>query len=160
MPVSLRTIDSSDRELLLAIYRSTREEELALTDWTEEQKTAFVRHQFEAQSAEYTRAYPNGEFSLILVDGQPAGRLYLTEMSDQLRIIDIALLPEFRAGGIGGGIISDVIARAEARGLSVTIHVERFNPAMHLYQRLGFREIQDRGVYVLMERPPNVAKTE
>jgi hypothetical protein len=29
--------------------------------------------------------------------------------------------------------------------------VERFIPALRLYERLGFREIEDKGVYLFLE---------
>jgi hypothetical protein len=32
--------------------------------------------------------------------------------------------------------------------------VEKFNPAMRLYERLGFRPVQDRDIYILMEKRP------
>jgi ribosomal protein S18 acetylase RimI-like enzyme len=150
--VALRPVSPEDREFLMRVYRSTREEELALTSWGEAEKSAFIRLQFDAQYGEYGRAYPQGEFQIILIDGEPAGRLYLNRMPEQLRIVDIAILPEFRGRGVGGSIIEDVIARGEAEGVPVTIHVERFNPAMRLYERLGFRPVEDRGVYLLMER--------
>jgi len=157
--ISLRPITAEDREFLLRLYRSTREEELATTSWGEDEKSAFILHQFSAQHIEYSRAYPNGDFRVVLVDGEPAGRLYLNRMPEQLRIVDIAMLPEFRGRGIGGSIVADVIARGEAEGVPVTIHVERFNPALRLYDRLGFRPIEDRGVYLLMERPVGSAAT-
>jgi hypothetical protein len=33
----------------------------------------------------------------------------------------------------------------------VRIHVERQNPALALYERLGFRLLEDRGVYLFLE---------
>jgi hypothetical protein len=37
-------------------------------------------------------------------------------------------------------------SEAAAAGKPLRTHVERFNPALRLYQRLGFRQIDDRGV--------------
>ena len=126
-----------------------------VVDWTAEQKDAFVRQQFAAQHAWYQEHYVGASFDVILVDGVPAGRLYLHRRGAEIRLVDITFLPEFRGGGLGSSILRDLMAEGEAAGKPVTIHVEIYNPAMRLYQRLGFRPVEDRGPYLLLEwRPP------
>ena len=145
-------------ELLLRVYRSTREEELAMVvDWTDEMKDAFVRQQFEAQHAWYQEHYEGATFDVILVDGSPAGRLYVHRREKEIRLVDITFLPENRGGGLGESVLRDLLAEGEATARPVTIHVEVYNPAMRLYQRLGFRPIEERGPYLLMEwQPPQL----
>jgi len=144
-------------ELLFRVYRSTREEELAMVvDWTAEQKDVFVRQQFEAQHVWYQEHYVGAQFDVILVDGLPAGRLYVHRRPNEIRLVDITLLPEYRKGGIGTSILRDLLAEGEAAGKPVTIHVEVYNPAMRLYERLGFRPIEERGPYRLMEWRPQL----
>jgi GNAT superfamily N-acetyltransferase len=152
--ITLRPITDDDQEFLYRLYASTREEELAQVDWDAAQKEAFLRMQFRAQHNYYQEHYTRATFDVIEVDGEPAGRLYLDEREDEIRIVDIALLPSFRNRGIGSGFMQTILARAESLGLPVRIHVERYNPAMRLYDRLGFRQIGDTGVYYLMERSP------
>ena len=152
--VGFRPIEDGDRDFLCRLYASTRAEELAVVDWSEEQKTAFLEQQFEAQHTFYRDTFKNASFDLILVDGEPAGRLYLDPREDELRLIDIALLPEHRGQGLGASLMEDVLAKGQAAGLPVRIHVERNNPALRLYHRLGFTEIEDHGVYYLMEWCP------
>jgi GNAT superfamily N-acetyltransferase len=153
--LSFRPIEPGDMEFLLQVYRSTREEELAMVvDWTAEQKDAFVLQQFTAQHAWYQEHYVGASFEVVLVDGVPAGRLYLHRRSAEIRLVDITFLPEFRGGGLGASILRDLMAEGESMGKPVTIHVEIYNPAMRLYQRLGFRPIEDRGPYLLMEWRP------
>jgi ribosomal protein S18 acetylase RimI-like enzyme len=147
-------------ELLLRVYRSTREEELAMVvDWTDEQKDAFVRSQFEAQHAWYRDHYQGAQFDVVLVDGVPAGRLYVHRRDREIRLVDITLLPEFRKDGIGTSMLRDLLAEGEIAGKPVTIHVEVFNPAMRLYERFGFSPIEERGPYRLMEWKPSQLKT-
>jgi ribosomal protein S18 acetylase RimI-like enzyme len=142
----LRPVAPADEEFLVALYATTRADELALTDWTDDQKDAFVRHQFAAQAAHYREHYPTATFHVVLVDGEPAGRLYVDRWPEETRIMDIALVPELRRRGIGRRLIEDI----QAEGRDVSIHVERFNPAQRLYSRLGF-EPEDAGpVYLLM----------
>jgi ribosomal protein S18 acetylase RimI-like enzyme len=145
-------------EFLLRVYGSTREEELAMVvDWTAEQKESFVRQQFGAQHAWYQEHYVGASFEVILVDGVPAGRLYVHRRPAEIRLVDIAFLPEFRGGGLGTSILRELLAEGEAAGKPVTIHVEIYNPAMRLYERLGFRPIEDRGPYRLLEWRPSAA---
>jgi ribosomal protein S18 acetylase RimI-like enzyme len=151
---TLRPITNDDRDLLYRIYASTRAEELSQVAWDEAQKAAFLRMQFDAQHSYYHENYPNAQFQVIMLDGAPAGRLYLDRRSAEIRIVDIALLPEYRNRGIGSALLRDVLAEGQRAGLPVTIHVESFNPALRLYERLGFRKVEDKGVYYFMEKPP------
>jgi ribosomal protein S18 acetylase RimI-like enzyme len=156
--VTLRPIGPDDMDFLLRVYRSVREEELAMVDWTEEQKAAFIRQQFEAQHGWYQEHYDGAQFDVLLVDGVPAGRLYVHRRPAEIRLVDIAFLPEFRKRGLGTSILLDLLAEGEAAGKPVTIHVEVYNPAMRLYERLGFRPIEERGPYLLMEwRAPGLS---
>ena len=150
--ISLRSVRPDDRAFLLSVYASTREPELAtVVDWDAAQKAAFVRMQFDAQHAYYQEHYAAASFDIILVGGQPAGRLYFERALEEFRIIDIALLPEFCNRGIGTTMLKGLQSEAAAAGKPLRIHVERFNPALRLYERLGFRQIDDRGVYLFME---------
>ncbi len=148
-----RPIEPADDALLKAIYESTRAEEMALVpDWSTEQKDAFLTQQFQAQHQYYQQMYQNKQFGILLFNGRPAGRLYLDHRADEVRIVDIALLPDFRGRGIGENTMRSVLNAAAAAGKSTTIHVERYNRARHLYDRLGFRIINDDNpVYLLME---------
>ncbi|MEZ5594484.1 MAG: GNAT family N-acetyltransferase [Gammaproteobacteria bacterium] len=107
--------------------------------------------QFRAQHAHYQTHYPSARFDLILQNRQAIGRLYLDQWDDEYRLIDIALLPEHRNKGLGTQLLHDILAQAASQGKAVRIHVEHFNPALRLYQRLGFRQLEDKGVYLFME---------
>jgi RimJ/RimL family protein N-acetyltransferase len=149
--IQLRPIAATDEPFLFVLYASTRAEELAPVPWTEEQKRAFLEMQFRAQTIHYRTHYSSAQFLVIEDGGEPIGRLYLHRQPDDIRIVDISLLPQFRGAGIGTKLLKDVLAEGEAAGKTVSIHVESFNPAMRLYERLGFRHIDDNGVYHRME---------
>jgi GNAT superfamily N-acetyltransferase len=123
---------------------------LSVTGWSDLEKAAFCRGQFNAQTAHYRENYPGASLQIIERDGEPIGRLYVMRWEREIRIMDIALLPEHRGAGIGTKLLRELQKEAAAAGKPLTIHVERFNPALQLYQRLGFREIEDKGVYLLM----------
>jgi ribosomal protein S18 acetylase RimI-like enzyme len=153
--VSLRPALASDTELLLSVYASTRERELELVPWSDADKRAFVRSQFEAQHSYYHRHYASAEYSIILERGRPAGRLYVDRRADELRVIDITLLPEHRGCGIGSALLSQLKAEAHAAGKPLTIHVEHHNSALRLYARLGFERVSDDGLYLLLAWRPS-----
>jgi ribosomal protein S18 acetylase RimI-like enzyme len=148
----LRPAAPDDRAFLTDLYAGVREPELAHVPWDPAAKRAFVEHQFAAQDAHYREHYPGATFDVIEVEGERAGRLYVHRGPRDIRIMDIALAPAFRGGGIGTGLLRSLIAEAEERGSKLSIHVEHNNPARRLYERLGFRPAGEHGVYVLMER--------
>ena len=154
--VRLRAMAATDLPFLERVYGATRTEELAQTDWDEAQKAKFVSFQFQAQHLHYTTHYTGAEFLVIERDGVAVGRLYLHWRTDDLRIVDIALLPEARGHGTGEALLRALLDAASARGHGVSIHVEQMNPAMRLYQRLGFRKAGEHGIYHLMEWRPDV----
>lgn len=158
--ISFRPIEDSDQEFLLRVYASTRADELAVVPWTEKEKEDFVRFQFEAQHSHYQEHFPEAEYLILEVDSQPVGRLYVDRREDEHRLIDIALLPEHRQKGFGGKLLEDLLDEARSVGKPVRIHVERNNPAMHLYDRLGFKSIEDQGVYYLMEWLPDTPEPQ
>jgi len=142
----------TDLDFLRKLYISTRWEEVAvLIDWTEEQKLGFLSEQFRLQHAHYMATYQQADFLLIKQGKQRIGRLYKDYRPDEIRVIDIALLPEYRGRGIGGRIMEAILAEAQNTEKAVRIHVEHNNPAMRLYRRLGFTKIGDTGVYFFME---------
>jgi GNAT superfamily N-acetyltransferase len=149
--VSYRPSTEDDLSFLATVYASTRVEEVASTGWPEEMQLQFLTHQADAQHRHYRRTYPNAEWLVIERGGEAVGRLFIEEWSDQVRLIDIALMPQGRGGGVGGAILADLQEMAAAAGKALTIHVERNNPAMRLYLRLGFVKIDEHGVYDLME---------
>ena len=149
--VGLRDIADGDLEFLYRVYASTREEELAVTGWSEEEKASFLHMQFNAQHTHYQQHFNKARFSIITLNGEDVGRLYVDKRTDEIRIVDIALLPEFRGQGIGGELLKQLLAEASEQHGLVRIHVESNNPAMTLYLRLGFKKIEEQGVYYLME---------
>ncbi|HET7228749.1 MAG TPA: GNAT family N-acetyltransferase [Longimicrobium sp.] len=157
--LSLRPITDADLPFLLNLYGTLRADELAQVPWNDEQKSAFVLQQFEAQHAWWQEHYKGARFDLVLLNGQPAGRLYVDVWKREIRIVDIALMPEFRGSGLGTLLLRRVFREGDAAGKPVSIHVEVFNPARRLYERLGFVQKGTHGdVYILMERPAGSAE--
>jgi ribosomal protein S18 acetylase RimI-like enzyme len=148
--LSFRRFTENDLPFLARVYASTRAEELAVTDWSDEQKASFLDAQFRAQHAHYQQYYPAADWLVMTRGGEDIGRLYLERWPTQHRLIDIAFLPPYRGKGLGEALLRDLMDEAAAAGKAVSIHVEKFNPAMRLYLRLGFKTEEDKGVHDLM----------
>lgn len=152
--ICLRREVDDDEPFLERLYRSVRWDELLVVPWPDEVKSAFLLDQHRLQRRHYLAHYSDAEFSIVLRNGEAAGRLYLYRSRADIRIVDVSLLPEARGKGIGTALICAVIEEAAANGQSVSIHVEQFNPAQRLYRRLGFEVISADGPYWLMECRP------
>jgi ribosomal protein S18 acetylase RimI-like enzyme len=147
-----RPITDEEMEFLYRLYASTRLAEMAVTGWGESQVEAFLRMQFGLQHSQYMQNYPGASFEIVFIDGMPAGRLYVDRKEEATRLIDIALLPEFKGKGTGGRILRGLVEEADAKGVVISLHVEMNNPILPFYKTLGFREIEQRGIYYYMER--------
>ena len=152
--LSLRPMTDDDLPFVAALFASTRAEEVAQTGWPAEQQLAFLTQQHEAQHRHYRTHYPEADWLIVQLGGDAIGRLYLVEEDRAFSVIDISLVPEARGHGYGGALLADVLSATDAAGKGVTIYVERNNPALRLYLRLGFALVEDQGVYLLLERKP------
>ena len=150
--VSLRPVADADQEFLVGVYASTRADELAQVDWDDSQKDAFIRWQFAMQKQEYDARYPDSRYEVILVDDQPAGRIWVGTDDTQIRLLDIALLTEFQNRGVGAYLIRQLIDEAKGAQKPLRHMVFMLNENAHrLYERLGFVTIEDVGGYKHME---------
>ena len=151
----LRPVDPSDESLLLKIYASTREDEMALVQWSDEQRAAFLEAQFKAQQSHYRQKYPAAKHDIIMRDGQAVGRLYVARLEAEIRIVDITVLPEHRGAGLGTQLIAELIKEADSTEKPLRIYVESFNRSLGLFERLGFARAAEHGIHLLMEKRPN-----
>jgi GNAT superfamily N-acetyltransferase len=153
--VALRAVQPADEDFLLGVYAASRADEMALVDWDESQKMAFLRSQFEAQAASYHARFPDAEYSVILYKGNPVGRFWIGRTPEQIRLLDIAILPEFQNQGVGAVLLKSLLAESEAAGVPLRHMVFKMNTAaLRFYERFGFSPIEDVGAYIHMERQP------
>jgi ribosomal protein S18 acetylase RimI-like enzyme len=152
--VQLRPIRPDDRAFLYTVYAATRADEMALFGWDDAQKQTFLSMQFNAQHQYYFSQFPHASFAILELNNEGIGRLYIDRQQHKIHLMDIALLPEFRGQGIGGALLRQLIDEAASTRKCVSIQVAHHNPAMRLYQRLGFVEVGDGGMYRQMEWHP------
>jgi ribosomal protein S18 acetylase RimI-like enzyme len=152
--VTLRPSLPEDQEFLFAVYASTRDEELSLWGWDDDQKHGFLDMQFRAQNQQYRLSYPQADSSVILLDDHPVGRLLVDRNGPDITLVDIALLPEYRNRRIGTTLIQSILAEATGAQKNVALHVLRGSAAARLYERLGFTMVSEDGFYLEMKRTP------
>ena len=159
--LTLRAVTANDEAFLLFVYYSSRAEELAQVEWQEGQKEAFVKWQFDLQRREYEARYPDAEYDVILVDDQPAGRIWIGRDAEEIHLLDIVVLPEFQNRGVGRALLLSLIDEAKQSGKALRHMVFVMNTdALRFYERLGFVIIEELGAYKHMEwksEPPAVA---
>ena len=152
--ITLRTATAADDDFIFNCYASTRAQELAQAPWSPEQKEAFVRMQYTAQKQHYAAEAPQASHDVIYVDATPVGRIYLDRREDALHILDITVLPQHRNQGTGSRLLRRLLDEAGRAGKPVTIYVESFNPSLRLFERLSFRQDQEKGFHLLMKWQP------
>jgi ribosomal protein S18 acetylase RimI-like enzyme len=157
--VTLRPAGADDEGFLLALYASTRRDEMAAWGWKAAQMEIFLRMQFLALQQRYAAERDHSEHRIILREDVPVGRILIIRSADEIRLADIALLPEHRCTGIGSALIGDLQEEAARAGLPVRLHVTRDNRAARLYERLGFVVIGDTDSHFKMEWLPPAAST-
>jgi len=156
MEVTLRPVQASDEAFLISVFASTRDAELALVPWSLEQKAAFIAMQFRAQNADYAFRYPGAQHDIICADSVAVGRLFLARLDDQLRIADVAVLPEYQGKGIGAWVLRRIMDEAATLQKPVTVYVEINNPSLQWFERKGFERGESSGFNILMRWTPAV----
>ncbi len=150
--LTVRAVTPDDEAFLLFVYESSRAEELAQAEWQEGQRETFVKWQFDLQRREYDARFPGAEYDVILVDDQPAGRIWIGRDAEEIHLLDIVVLPEFQNRGVGRALLSSLIEEAKQSGRALRHHVFVMNTdALRFYERLGFVIIGDVGAYKHME---------
>jgi ribosomal protein S18 acetylase RimI-like enzyme len=152
MNISLRPTCPDDEEFLYRVYASTRQDEVSAWGWNQSQQEAFLKMQFNAQQRAYEWQFPGAEHSVILCDGEMAGRLIIVRTDREIRLTDITLLPEYRRRGAGTFLITDLQAQARAAGRPLRLRVSRTNEAARrLYERLNFSLTGESDIHFMME---------
>ena len=155
--VSFRAVLPEDSQFLLAVYGSTRLEELALTNWDQQQRDAFLKMQLDAQHVHYRGQYPSAQYLLVLLNGRHIGRLYIADKGSEIRILDVTILPEYRGSGIGTALVLHLMTYSSAVGKPLSIYVETFNRSLGLFERLGFVRSGEAGYSLLLQWNPRTA---
>ncbi len=150
--IELRPVSAEDQEFLTDLFIEVRSNQYALSGWDEEQIRALLRTQFEFQQQSYRMQFPGAIHSIVQSHGVRIGRIIINRTDNELRLVDISLLPEFRNAGTGTALISSLIDEAREQNAKILLTVASDNTrAFRLYKRLGFRETGTDEFYISME---------
>src|SRR5215813_14008278 len=158
--ISQRDATSADQAFLARLYTDTRRQEVSAWGWPTEQQEWFLRMQFEARQVSYRTSFPNATDCIVLREDKPIGRILTNQEGTSMRLIDIALIEEYRQQGIGSHLLRRVLQQCQKQGLSLHLQVAQGNPAVRLYQRLGFLQTGADAMYVQMEWPLLISEKE
>ncbi|MBM6829258.1 GNAT family N-acetyltransferase [Anaerotignum lactatifermentans] len=93
-------------------------------------------------------------------DGQVVGLVWARIMEDYGHVdqhtpsLAISLLPEFRGRGIGTALMNEMLSLLQKKGYEqVSLSVQKTNPAVRLYGRLGFQTQKETEEEYLMVHP-------
>ena len=140
---------SEDTPFLEKLYFETRRDEFAQLGWDENQLATFLKMQFMTQTQSYRMQFPDARNLIIEADGAAVGRLIET---DDIRLVDIAVLPEFRNQGIGSFVLRRLLKEAKNKAKPVNLQVLKTNiPAIRLYERFGFEKTGESDLYQAMQ---------
>jgi ribosomal protein S18 acetylase RimI-like enzyme len=155
--LSLRSATDADHDFLVGVFASTRADELHALAWSPVQAEMFINIQYNAQQQSYRFGYPAAENNIILLDGQPIGRMLIDRSEEAIHLVDIAILPDYRNHGVGAELIGGLLVEGATTGREVVLSVFHTNPAIHLYDRLGFSKVEEESLYWKMRWLPEQA---
>ncbi len=153
--ITLRSVGNGDAEFLFQVFSASYGDELELAGLPDTQREQLLRLQYQAKQDQYSVHYPSADFDVVCSDNEPVGYLYALRGPDDFVLVDIALLPECRGTGIGSQLVRELIDLAETANKTVQAHVLKHSPAWRLWQRLGFRQIADDGIFLRIETSLN-----
>lgn len=154
MNMKLRHASSDDENFLFKLFASIRAIEFESIPLPKEQMDTLLKIQFHAQAKQYSEFYPGADNNVILIDDMPAGRLYVDRTSQEIRLVDIAFLPEHQGSGLGTELLHGLVQEADETGLPIRLQVDQTNRAQKLYLRMGFKAIGENDIRIEMEKAP------
>jgi ribosomal protein S18 acetylase RimI-like enzyme len=152
--ITTRPVTLDDERFLLQVYKSSRGDDLRGLGWDEDRIGEFLEMQYEAQRKFFENDYQNATDEVVLFDSKPAGRLIVERRENEIRCVDLGLLPAYRNRGLGTMLIRNLQEEATAANKSLRLQVIRFSRAVRLFERLGFIRTSETGTHFQMEWQP------
>ncbi len=149
--IVLRPVKKDEEDFWKEVFCDSVRGHFSTAGLSADQLNELLEMQYQAQKADYERNYPQAENDVILYDGNLAGRVILSTEHNDLHLIDIAVLSDFRNRGIGTAILENLFEKSRRTKLPIRFYVEKNNPAFRLYERLGFETIADVQTHFQMQ---------
>jgi GNAT superfamily N-acetyltransferase len=149
--IIFRPVTDADKDFLLELYQSSRGDDLRGLGWDEDRISEFLSLQHEAQQVFYQTDCQQALDEIVLIEGQPAGRLIVERREHEIRWIEISLLPAHCGAGVGTLLIQRLQDEARQVNKPLRLQIIRFNRAVTLLERLGFLRTSETGTHFQME---------
>jgi len=111
-------------------------------DWGLEHDSGFLAIETDTQQ-------PVGAVWSRLFTGDEHGYGYVDDETPEL---SIAILPDYRGGGVGSQLLTHLLEAAAGKYRAVSLSVHQDNPAFRLYQRLGFEVVSTSQSTIIMKK--------
>jgi ribosomal protein S18 acetylase RimI-like enzyme len=142
----------ADEPFLFSLFAADKAAEFSPLGWSSEQLQSLLEMQFRARQQAWALTYPAAVDSILrLQDGSAIGRSLVDRQANCYRLVDLAILPAYRNRGIGAWALSSAQKLAASESVPLRLRVARANPAVRLYQRLGFRKASEEELAFEME---------
>jgi len=153
--IQFRPARVDDQDFLYKVYASTRSD-IEVMCLGSNEKSQLLQMQFAAQTHAYKASFPDASYLIIMLSNVPVGRLYVNRPGEEIFIIDIALLPEYRGQGIGSRLMTGIFDEASRTNLPVLLTVAIDNTAaFDWYETLGFEKVEDQQTHFRMRWRPD-----
>ena len=149
--IEMRPLEQADEGFMEQLYASTRSADQRMDGCDARTEALLVALQFRARQAQLRTQYPYGDIAVILERDRPIGSLYVNYGPDEIRILDMSLLPEYRNRGIGRGLLRSLQAQAVRMRVPVRIDLLLSSQAYRLFHRCGFTPRGANGVHNSLE---------
>jgi ribosomal protein S18 acetylase RimI-like enzyme len=155
--LTLRPARIDDQEFLYLLFYSVYLEKLHPVPMSEEEKKQLLDLMYQGFTQHYNSRAISSDDRLVLLNNESIGRIILLQTCEEIRLADLAILPQYRGRGIGSALISQVQTESVMSKRPIRLQVARFDRALRLYQRLGFYKTDAIGPYLHLEwssKPP------
>ncbi len=146
--VCLRPEIPEDADFLEDLFVANKDDAPGWRELLPAERTRLLKEQSALQRLHYRKFYPQAWFTIIEVEGKPAGRLCVNQSPKEMRVVDISILPEYRQHGIGSRLIQQVITESTRLKRPLRLCAELGSTVHSFYQKLGFIEFKRDGTHV------------
>jgi len=153
--IALRPALSDDDPFLFEVYASSRGDDLTAMGWEAEPIRTFLETQYAAQQVFLKNDYPETNDNIIMLGSERIGRIVVLRSQQEIRLVDIALLPQYRNAGIGTHLVRKLLAEAAQLRIPFRLQLIRSNPAVGLFEQLGLVRTGETGSHYQMEWRPD-----
>lgn len=151
MDLTHRTMTDADVTFVRRLLLQVVADELGAAAWPEALREPLLEMQYRARKQGRQTDFPDVDQEILLLDGECAGWSVVARSDGEVRLVDVAVLPEFRRRGIATEFIRRLMDEAGRSGRCVRLSVGVANAAIQLCLGLGFRRTDGDGVRDLME---------